>query len=282
MCLKDVHKRSEAFAIQTTEPPKTEFTGGNNLPYQNQPDENLVMMTLAGEQAAFEVLVVRYQRKAIAAAMSVVNNPYLAEDAAQDAFVTAWMKLDTLNERTRFGSWICRIAKNCAVNLCTRYHSFISLDLVDNYDINSLESAENYASISEDETNPEKLYIRREEKNELHKSIGKLPEKVREVIRLYYFENLSIVQIAERMKIKTGTVKSQLFDGRKAIRKDLCAMNERQNDTLVTKVIKKLRSLSSGNFSTIRTALKRPMPRSFGRSASCPSPKPKTTHSPTR
>lgn len=248
MCLKDVHKRSEAFAIQTTEPQNTEFTGGNNLPYQNQPDENLVMMTLAGEQAAFEVLVVRYQRKAIAAAMSVVNNPYLAEDAAQDAFVTAWMKLDTLNERTRFGSWICRIAKNCAVNLCTRYHSFISLDLVDNYDINSLESAENRASAAEEELNPEKLYIRREEKSELHKSIGRLPEKVREVIRLYYFENLSIVQIAERMKIKTGTVKSQLFDGRKAIRKDLCAMNERQNDTLVTKVMKKVEELKLWKF----------------------------------
>ena len=57
--------------------------------YQNEPDETLVMLTLAGEQTAYEVLVTRYQKATIASAMSVTKNHFMAEDAAQDAFVTA-------------------------------------------------------------------------------------------------------------------------------------------------------------------------------------------------
>ena len=69
---------------------------------QNQTDETLVMLTLAGEQDAYEVLVRRYQRAVVSAAASVTHNPFMAEDAAQDAFVTAWMKLDTLQEPQKF------------------------------------------------------------------------------------------------------------------------------------------------------------------------------------
>ena len=99
---------------------------------QNQTDETLVMLTLAGEQDAYEVLVRRYQRAVVSAAASVTHNPFMAEDAAQDAFVTAWMKLDTLQEPQKFAAWVCRIAKNCALNQLRRFHSYLPLDVVDN------------------------------------------------------------------------------------------------------------------------------------------------------
>ena len=85
--------------------------------YRNQNDETLVLLTLAGEKEAFEALVVRHQNAVIAAAASVTHNHFMAEDASQDAFVTAWMKLDTLKEPKKFASWVCRIAKNCALNM---------------------------------------------------------------------------------------------------------------------------------------------------------------------
>ena len=62
--------------------------------YRNESDETLVMLTLAGEQSAYETLVVRHQRAVMASAVSVTHNQHMAEDASQDAFVTAWMKLD--------------------------------------------------------------------------------------------------------------------------------------------------------------------------------------------
>ena len=72
--------------------------GEREVNYRNQSDETLVLMTLAGEKEAFEELVIRHRNTVIAAAASVTHNHFMAEDASQDAFVTAWMKLDTLAE----------------------------------------------------------------------------------------------------------------------------------------------------------------------------------------
>lgn len=166
------------------------------LHYQSQNDETLVMLTLAGEQNAYEVLVTRYQKMVIAAAAAVTHNQFMAEDAAQDAFVTAWMKLDTLQEPQKFAAWVCRISKNCALNMVTRFRSFLPLDIVENQNM-----------AEEPGLNPAEAYVLSEEKDELHQSIGNLPAKVKQIIRLHYFEGLSIAEIADRMRISPGTVK---------------------------------------------------------------------------
>ncbi len=200
--------------------------------YKNQADETLVMLTLAGEQSAYEFLVRRYQKTVVAAAMSVTQNLFMAEDAAQDAFVTAWMKLNTLQEPKKYSSWVSRIAKNCALNMVKRYRSFLPLEVVENVDLCGIQSQ-----------NPEDIYALSEEKKEIGISIEKLPEKVRQIIQMHYFEGLSIADIADRMRISEGTVKWQLHDGRKRIRKELCAMNEKYSDTLVERVMKKVEEL---------------------------------------
>lgn len=71
--------------------------------YLKQSTENLVLMTLAGKQRAYEALVLRYERVVMASAMQIVKSEYMAQDAAQDAFVTAWLKLDTLASPEKFG-----------------------------------------------------------------------------------------------------------------------------------------------------------------------------------
>ena len=100
--------------------------------YGNQTDETLVLLTLSGEQKAYEVLVTRHQSSVIAVANSVVKNQFMAEDSAQDAFVTAWMKLNTLGEPSKFGSWVRKIAKNCALNTVRRYRGIVPLDQLEN------------------------------------------------------------------------------------------------------------------------------------------------------
>ena len=200
--------------------------------YQNQNDETLVMLTLAGEQSAYEVLVARHQRSVIAAAMRITRSEFMAEDAAQDAFVTAWMKLDTLNEKEKYCGWVCKIARNCALNIVRRMSSFIPVDMGEYTDV-----------ADESRISPEEQYIASEDERELQTAVNRLSDKVRTVIRMYYFEGLSIVEIADRMRVSQGTVKWQLHDGRKKIRKELCAMNEKWNDTLVERVMKKVEEL---------------------------------------
>lgn len=199
--------------------------------YRNQTDETLVLLTLSGEQRAYEALVVRYQSSVIASANSVVRNQFMAEDAAQDAFVTAWMKLNTLSEPSKFASWVCKIAKNCALSTIRRYRGIVPLDQLENYEI------------ATQSMSPEEKYIDKEEKDEVKNSLERLPEKVKNIIRLYYFDGLSILEIAKKLSISEGTVKWQLNDGRKRMRKELCAMNEKWNDTLVEKVMKKVEEL---------------------------------------
>ena len=84
-------------------------------------DKTLVMLTLAGDQNAYEALVRRWEKAVVASARSIIRSQYMAEDAAQDAFITAWMKLDRLMEPEKYGAWVCRIAKNCAKNMIVRF-----------------------------------------------------------------------------------------------------------------------------------------------------------------
>ena len=200
--------------------------------YRNQSDETLVLLTLAGEKEAFEELVIRHRNTVIAAAASVTHNHFMAEDASQDAFVTAWMKLDTLAEPSKFLSWVCKIAIFCAKNTVRRYRPFAPIEDVEKYGF-----AEDY------EQDPASLYAISEEKEELHRTVLSLPERVRRVITLHYFEELTVAEIAEQMNISVGTVKSQLHEGRKRLRKELCAMNEKANDTLVERVMKKVEEI---------------------------------------
>lgn len=216
--------------------------------YQNQNDETLVMLTLAGEQSAYEILVARYENAVIASAASVTHNRHMAEDSAQDAFITAWIKLNMLREPEKYGTWVCRIAKNCAKNTVMRFRSFISLDDPDEPAAYSAHGKQ---------PDPFDTCELSEENTLLHESIEKLPEKVRRIINLHYFEDLTVNEIALKMGIAEGTVKWQLHEGRKRIRKELCAMNEEYNDTMVQKVMKKVEELKLWQYKNSKKGFKK-------------------------
>lgn len=198
-----------------------------NNNYSEQSTNNLVLLTLAGDQNAYEALVIRYEGRVLASAKAIVRSDYMAEDAAQDAFVTAWLKLDTLNAPEKFGIWVSKIAKNSALRMAERFRDYI--------DIDSLVGFDSFFAIPFEDS-----LTTGDDYSELHKSIDSLSDKVKRVICLYYFEGLSIAQIAAQMSVNVGTVKRHLHDGRQKIRKDLCSMNERLDDTLVERVMKKV------------------------------------------
>ncbi len=198
--------------------------------YRDIETETLVTLTLAGDQMAYEALVLRFQRAVIASAAKITGSEYMAEDAAQDAFVSAWLGLSVLRERGKFGAWVCRIAKNCAKNMVLRYRDYIDIDFVINTEYEKGECTE-------------EAFLRSSETEDLHESIDTLPEKVKTVIKLHYFDGYSIAEIAAMTRAPVGTVKYQLHEGRRMIRKELCAMNENMNDTLAERVMKKVEEL---------------------------------------
>ena len=152
--------------------------------YSEKNDEVLVELSLLGDEEAYRELVIRYEKTVKGTAYKFTDNIYSAEDASQDAFVCAWIKLDKLRDRGKFRSFVCSIAKNCACDLMVRYKSAvadISLDL-STYEERGFEDAE------------------------LKMSMSKLNEKVKQTLELHYFQGLSVSEIAQRLQISEGTV----------------------------------------------------------------------------
>lgn len=200
--------------------------------YTDVNDAVLVQDTLLGNKYAFEELVVRYQKSVIGAAFKITKNRFSAEDAASDAFLSAWTHLDCLREYEKFGPWVARIARNCAVSLVTRYScaaADISLNLLENVD---------FEGSSEDDII--ELICKGEPSEELNMRLAELSEKIRTVINLHYFEGLTVEQIANRLSLPAGTVKWRLSEGRKQLRKGYGIMEKTydENENLVARVMR--------------------------------------------
>ena len=74
--------------------------------FTDKQDDFLVEMTLLGSNKAYEELVIRYEKKVKGTAYKITKNKFSAEDASQDAFVCAWVKLSSLKDAAKFGSWL--------------------------------------------------------------------------------------------------------------------------------------------------------------------------------
>ncbi len=199
--------------------------------YSDKSDEILVELTLLGTEAAFEELVTRHQRAVMGTAYKVTNNTYSAEDAAQDAFVSAWMNLSALRDGARFRPWVCSIAKNCARTLEAHYRSTvpdISLD-----------------SLGESELADGEWDTIHDETPDVREAVNALSEKIRQTVCLHYFEGLSVAQIAQRLSVPVGTVKWRLSEGRKQLRKGYGIMEKTydENETLLARVKRQVDAL---------------------------------------
>jgi len=209
--------------------------------YTEHKDDALVELTLLGNQTAFEELVLRHERSVIGTAYKVTENEFSAQDASQDAFVSAWINLDSLKDRTKFGSWVCQIAKNKARTLVAHYRSAvpdISLDLLTNVELSD-DDSEMLEMLGIAQLSKEEQYA------QLHTAVEALGEKIREAVTLHYFEGLSVAEIAARLSLPAGTVKWRLCEGRKQLRKEYGIMEKTYDDkeTLVKRVMRQVEEL---------------------------------------
>ena len=203
--------------------------------FKNKSDDALVKMTLLGNNKAFEELVIRYEGKVKGTAYKVTKNRFFAEDASQDAFVCAWIRLDSLKDRSKFGSWVCSIAKNCALSLVRRY-SHTRADI-------SFETLENVI-LSENCNGQD---------TDLCEAVEALSEKIRETVKLHYFEEMSVEDIAKKQNIPPGTVKWRLAEGRKRLRKEYGVMENSSSGTMVQKVMDQVEQLKQWNLKKDKT-----------------------------
>ncbi|MBR6506391.1 MAG: sigma-70 family RNA polymerase sigma factor [Clostridia bacterium] len=224
--------------------------------YKNTIDKDLVKMTLVGDEKAYEELVTRHERSVHGTAFKITKNRYSAEDASQDAFVAAWTKLDTLKEGEKFGSWICAIARNCALRIASHYRcaaADISFDAVQFALYEEGEGGET-ASL------PDLAFLNESDRYEtLRDAVEALTEKLRETVKLHYFEELSVAEIAEKLSLPVGTVKWRLSEGRKQLRKEYGIMDKEynENETIVERVMRQVEALKLLAKQTDKTEFKK-------------------------
>jgi RNA polymerase sigma-70 factor (ECF subfamily) len=180
-------------------------------------DQELVRRVQAGDQTAFNLLVLKYQHRVLKLVGRFVNDPTEAEDVAQEAFLKAYRALASFRGDSAFYTWLYRIAINTAKNaLVSQRRRPVDFDL----DLQDPDQFERQAKLKEADT-PEGVLLTDEIRRVVEEAMEQLPDDLRTAIVLRELEGLSYEEIAEAMDCPVGTVRSRIFRAREAIDKKL-------------------------------------------------------------
>lgn len=181
----------------------------------DEADEAIVARVVAGDTAAFERLVRRHNQRMFRAARAILKNDDEAEDAMQEAYVSAFAHLTQFGGRARFSTWLVRIAVYEALGRLRRDKRLTSLD----------------EATLEDEPmartrDPEEAASDLELRELLEASVDTLPVGFRTVFVMRAVEGLSVGETAEALAIPEETVRTRLHRARGLLRSDLQAKLE--------------------------------------------------------
>jgi RNA polymerase sigma-70 factor (ECF subfamily) len=180
-------------------------------------DAELVKRVQAGDKAAFDILVQKYQHKVVNLINRFVSDQTECYDIAQDAFIKAYRAIGNFRGDSQFYTWLYRIAANTAKNhLASRARKSPTYSV-------DIEDAEHYEGESrlKEYTTPENLLLTDEIERTVFKAIEELPDDLKSAIMLREIEGLSYEEIAEVMDCPIGTVRSRIFRARDAIDREL-------------------------------------------------------------
>lgn len=183
-------------------------------------DAGLVMASLGGDRAAFCQIVERYQNLLCSLAYSAVGDLKHSEDIAQETFIEAWKKLDSLNDPEKLKSWLCGILRFKASHFRRKEATqpVAGADELDGIDEQGGEQSE-HIKIEDDA-------ISAQEQALLWQALENMPETYREPLILFYREHHSVEHVASQLDLTEDTVKQRLSRGRKLLQKAMVTFVE--------------------------------------------------------
>jgi RNA polymerase sigma-70 factor, ECF subfamily len=193
----------------------------------NDSDLMLVERSVAGDQRAFELLVIKYQRRIQRLIGRMVRDTDLVEDIAQETFIRAYRALHQFRGDAQFYTWLYRIAVNTAKKFLmelkrdpTVPESYLQKDDEDETNSPGIEP-------TTDDT-PESVYAASEIAAVVNAAMQALPEDLRQALTLREIEGLSYEEISAAMSCPIGTVRSRIFRAREAVSARIRPMLENQ------------------------------------------------------
>ncbi len=185
-------------------------------------DKALVARFKAGDETAFEEMVSRYWDRIYAMVHKLLRNSQDAEEVTQDAFIRAHRGLENFRGDSSFSTWLYQIATNLARN---RYWYWWRRKRDKSISFDQPIASETTTTLAEifpsDVQSPETITITNEFKSRVADAMKLLNDKHREALVLRNVKNLSYEEIADRLQISIGTVKSRIARARESLREKL-------------------------------------------------------------
>ena len=170
-------------------------------------DDRLILeQILGGQKELFRLLVKRYEQQVYGMGLSFFRNPEDASDFTQEVFLKVYRNLSRFEGRSRFSTWLYKIAYNTAVNSVKR-----------NKEYRSLSEEENIT----DSDTPERKVLRKLLKEAVLEAVMDLPSRFRVCVDLFFFYNRSYQEIELITGFPVNTIKSHVFRAKKLLRKKL-------------------------------------------------------------
>ncbi len=205
-------------------------TPGTDTPRDDLEARRVVAAVLEGDPDAFRTLVERESRTLVRSCYRVLGDLHDAEDAAQEAFVTAYRALGTWRGDGPFGAWLARIGVRIALRKASRRRPVVWIDphpvaadggSDERVAANTVGERALLGALGRAEADPAQLFARAERAASIRAAVASLDEPYREVIALRFFSELSLAEIAEEAGRPLGTVKTHLHRGLRRLRRAL-------------------------------------------------------------
>ncbi len=177
-------------------------------------DEEVIARVLAGEIELYEIIMRRYNQRMFRITRSVLRNDDEAEQAMQDAYVSAYLHLHQFAQQARFSTWLAKITLHEALARLRRRKRFVDLDTL-------TEMPGKYEMITTKEGSPEQKVFDRELRSVLESAVDALPELYRTVFVLREIEGLDTADTAACLGISLETAKVRLHRARALLRREL-------------------------------------------------------------
>lgn len=172
-------------------------------------DQELIDMSLWGDDVAFEYLFKRYRDPIFQLYTQRTGSRDDADDLLQETFVKVYLKLDSYNSRFTFGQWVYTIARNTFIDYTRKRRDDISVDSIPG----------GYSSLAPtaEAPTPEESIINSQQRTQIEQYMAKMTPRYRRLIELRFFKDYSYEEIAKELVLPLGTVKTQIHRAREQL-----------------------------------------------------------------